>query len=61
MTLQGVIKQLTSLKPNKASGLDQIPPWFLKEYALEIGPILTAIYQASIDSGIVPSGWKYAK
>ena len=35
-------------------------PWFLKEYAHEIGPILTAIYQASIDSGIVPSRWKYA-
>ena len=60
MTLPGVIKQLTSLKPNKASGPDQIPPWFLKEYAHEIGPILTLIYQASIDSGIVPSRWKYA-
>ena len=60
VTLPGVIKQLTSLKPNKASGPDQIPPWFLKEYAHEIGPILTLIYQASIDSGIVPSRWKYA-
>ena len=55
VTLPGVIKQLTSLKPNKASGPDQIPPWFLKEYAHEIGPILTLTYQASIDSGIVPS------
>ena len=60
VTLPGVIKQLTSLKPNKASGPDQIPPGFLKEYAHEIGPILTLIYQASIDSGIVPSRWKYA-
>ena len=60
VTLPGVIKQLTSLKPNKASGPDQIPPWFLKEYTHEIGPILTLIYQASIDSGIVPSRWKYA-
>ena len=60
VTLPGVIKQLASLKPNKASGLDQIPPWFLKEYAHEIGPILTLIYQASIVSGIVPSRWKYA-
>ena len=39
VTLPGVIKQLTSLKPNKASGPDEIPPWFLKEYAHEIGPI----------------------
>ena len=60
MSLPGVIKQLTSLKSNKASGPDQIPPWFLKEYAHEIGPILTLTYQASIDSGIVPSRWKYA-
>ena len=60
VTLPGVIEQLTSLKPNKASGPHQIPPWFLKEYAHEIGPILTLIYQASIDSGIVPSRWKYA-
>ena len=58
VTLPGVIKQLTSLKPNKASGPDQIPPWFLKDYAHEIGPILTLIYQASIDSGIVPTRWK---
>ena len=58
VTLPGVIKQLTSLKPNKASGPDQIPPWFLKDYAHEIGPILTLIYQASIDSGIVLTRWK---
>ncbi|KAK2547515.1 hypothetical protein P5673_032476 [Acropora cervicornis] len=30
VTLPGVIEQLTSLKPNKASGPHQIPPWFLK-------------------------------
>ena len=39
---------------------DKIPPWFLKEYAHEIGPVLTLIYEASIDSGVVPSRWKYA-
>jgi len=55
VTLPGVIKQLTSLMQNKASGPDQIPLWFLKDYAHEIGPILTLIYQASIDSGIVPT------
>ena len=32
----------------------------MKEYASEIGPILTAIYQASIDTGVVPSRWKHA-
>ena len=60
VTIPGVIKQLQSLKPNKASGPDGIPPWFLKEYAAEIGPMLAAIYQASVDSGRVPSKWKHA-
>ncbi len=40
-----------------ASGPDEIPPWFLKDYAVEIGPILAAIYQTSIDAGHVPSKW----
>ena len=60
VTVPGVIKQLQSLKPNKASGPDEILPWFLKDYAVEIGPILTAIYQTSIDAGHVPSKWKHA-
>ena len=49
VTIPGVVKQLQSLKPNKASGPDGIPPWFLKEYAAETGPI----YQTSVDSGRV--------
>jgi len=36
---------------NKASGPDAFPPWFLKEYAAEIAPILTNIFQDSIESG----------
>jgi len=60
VTIPGVIKQLQSLKPNKASGPDEIPPWFLKDYAVEIGPILTALYQTSVDTGHVPSKWKRA-
>ena len=31
VTIPGVIKQLQPLKPNKASGSDEIPPWFLRE------------------------------
>ena len=60
LTIPGVIKQLQSLKPNKASGADKIPPWFLKDDAVEIGPILTALYQTSIDTSHVPSKWKRA-
>ena len=38
ITIDGVAKQLSLLKTNKASGPDAIPPWFLKEYAAEIAP-----------------------
>ena len=57
---QGVLKQLSSLNPNKASGPDQIPPWFLKTFATDIAPILTDVFQDSIDSGTVPRRWKEA-
>ena len=60
ITVEGVLKQLDSLEPNKASGPDEIPPWFLKEYCQEIAPVLTNIFQSSIDSGVVPNKWKKA-
>ena len=46
---QGVLKQLCLLNPNKASGPDQIPPWFLKTFAADIAPTLTDIYLSRLD------------
>ena len=60
ITITGVTKQLTSLKTNKACGPDNIHSWFLKEYAHEISPILTDIYQDSIITGSVPLKWTNA-
>ena len=60
VTVKGVEKQLASLDPKKASGPDGIPPWFLKENASQIAPILTDIYQDSISSGTLPRKWKEA-
>ena len=57
---QGVLKQLCLLNPNKASGPDQIPPWFLKTFASDIALIVTNIFRDSIDSGTVPHKWKEA-
>ena len=51
---QGVLKQLCLLNPNKASGPDQIPPWFLKTFAADIALIVTNIFRDLIDSGTVP-------
>ena len=59
---QGVLKQLSSLNPNKACGPVQIPRalWFLKTFAADIAPILTDTIQDSMDSGTVPHRWKEA-
>ena len=46
------------MNTNKASGPDAILPWFLKEHAAEIAPILANIFQDSIESGTVLSRWK---
>ena len=43
-----VLKQLSSLNPNKAYGPDQIPPWFLKTFDADIAPILTDNFQDSM-------------
>lgn len=55
---QGVLKQLSSLNPNKAYGPNSTR--FLKTYAADIAPILTDISQDSIESGSVPHRWKEA-
>ncbi len=57
VTEKGVEKLLRNLKPNKASGPDNIPARILKEMSPTIAPILTTIYQKSLDSGILPSDW----
>ena len=53
---EGVVNQLNTLQPNKASGPDEIPSRFLKEYRTLV---LTLIFQASVDQGKLPSDWKY--
>ena len=37
----GVLKQLQNLMPNKAPGPDQLPPWFLKMFAIKLAPMDT--------------------
>ena len=57
ITVKGVEKLLNELKPNKAQGPDNIPARILKEMASTIAPILTIIFQKSINSGTPPSDW----
>ena len=49
------------LTPVKAAGTDGIYPRVPKELAVEITPILTAIYQASLHSASFPDNWGLAR
>ena len=56
----GVIKLIKNLKPHKASGPDNIPTKLLIMLAEEIAPMLTTVFQTSLDTATVPSDWKEA-
>ena len=60
ITEPGVTKLLHALQPGKALGPDGITTTILKELAEVISPILTIIFQSSLDTGILPSDWKDA-
>ena len=53
-------KALESVKANKATGLDNIPTWVLRNYANVLAPPLTAIFSNSLREGVLPTEWKMA-
>ena len=55
---EGVLKQLQGLSPNKAAGPDELLPWFFRMFAEKLAPILTDIFQPSINMGTCPHQWK---
>ena len=57
---EGVEKLLNNINPNKASGPDAVPAKILQECAVSIAPVLTKIFQKSLDTGSVPSVWRDA-
>jgi len=60
VTLLGVQKLLQGINPAKACGPDQIPCRILKDYAIEISPILQIIFNQSLATGQVPTDWRTA-
>ena len=50
----GVKKLLKELRPYKSSGPDRIPTFILRGAADELAPMLSVIYQRSLDDGCVP-------
>ena len=51
---------LHSLKPDKASCPDGIPPRFLKGFADELAPVLCRLFRLLLISCTYPSSWKHA-
>ena len=49
----GIQKLLCNLNPSKAAGPDKIKPKLLKELSVEIAPILTIIFNKSVQSQLV--------
>ena len=56
--LNGVYNLLVNINPHKATGPDGIPSRLLKETAYQMAPLLTFIFQSSLDQGKLPSDWK---
>ena len=55
-----VRRVLRSLKTDKASGPDGIPPRFLKESADELEPVLFRLFRLTLISCTYPSSWNHA-
>ena len=51
---------LHGLNPNKSPGPDNLHPFALKATAAEILPMLTHIFQQSLNCGRLPAQWKQA-
>ena len=47
-----------NLNVSKAAGPDSVRPIALKELRQVIAPVITIIFQTSLDSGTVPPDWK---
>ena len=59
-SMNGARKLLENVQVHKAHGPDSIPARILKEVASELAPILTLLFNQSLDTGISPSAWKDA-
>ena len=55
-----LLRRLKGLNPTKALGPDELHPRVLKELTIELGPILSHLFQQLIDSGDVPKEWTLA-
>ena len=57
VTTEGITKLLQQINPSKASGPDNIPARFLKDFSTDIAPILQVIFNRSLHTGELPTSW----
>ena len=57
ISVNGIIKLLQGLKPDKAPGPHRIKPLLLQKLCLEIAPIMKVIFSRSLDDGSLPPDW----
>jgi hypothetical protein len=60
VTNNGVEKLLKNIDASKATGPEEISARILKEFAPELSPLLTNIFNKSIQEGKVPKDWRQA-
>ena len=60
VTIEGTEKLLKNINVTKAVGPDNIPNRVLRECAHELAPIITLLFQRSLDTGCLPSDWTAA-
>jgi hypothetical protein len=60
ITTPGIRKLLDNINPHKASGPDNISGRILKDLQNFTDPILTIIFQKSLQTGCIPTDWKHA-
>ena len=58
--LNGIVKLLSNLKPNKVAGPDEIKPSVLKALRNEIAPVIQLIFERSLATEVLPSDWTKA-
>lgn len=57
---EDVLQLISELNTKKATGPDQIPPFFIKKFSLFLLTPVTEIINKSFDQCIIPSAWKVA-
>ena len=60
ITTQGVCNILSNSNPYKSPGPGCIHSYALKVTTTEVSPMLTHVFQQSLDSGVVPTQWKHS-